>query len=518
MKKLIVLVLAALLINVTTISSFASVAPAATEVKAGETVSVVFSFEKIGGIRGTFSVTGDKIVDKIDIQVGQDFAGSYKDGVIAYFAGKPTDFVCTVNVTLLPSAVAGQQCTISFEYESTVDGKLPATPSYKYDNAIIKIGVNYDELNAQIAIAEKLNKDDYTEDSWKALEAALKDAIEAKKATTQKAVDDAAKALKDAIDALKTKPGVVVNYDELNRQISIAEKLNKDDYTEDSWKALDKALKDAIEARKATAQPAVDAAAKALEDAIAALEKKPVVNYDELNAQIAIAEKLNKDDYTEDSWKALEEALEDAIEAKKATTQKAVDDATKALKDAIDALKTKPGVVVNYDELNKQIEIAEKLNKDDYTEDSWKALEEALEDAIEARKLTAQPAVDAAAKALEDAIAALETKPVVTPVDYTELNDQIDIAEGLEKDKYTPESWAKVETALAKAIEARKSNSQADVDAATKELKAAIDALETKTVDAPDAGDVLVILPLIMLAAALVVFLVFLSKRKAENR
>jgi len=81
-----------------------------------------------------------------------------------------------------------------------------------------------------------------------------------------------------------------------------------------------------------------------LKDAIAALEEKPVVpavDYTELLAQIEIAEGLNKDDYTAETWAALEEALEKAIAAKNATTQAEVNAAAKALKDAIAALKIK---------------------------------------------------------------------------------------------------------------------------------------------------------------------------------
>lgn len=134
---------------------------------------------------------------------------------------------------------------------------------------------------------------------------------------------------------------------ELNNQISIAENLKEDEYTADSWKVLEEKLAEAIEARKATTQAAVDAAAQALKDAIAALEKKIVINYDELNKQIDIAQKVNKNDYTDDSVKVLEAKLAEAIEARKATTQAEVDAAAKALENAIKALKLKAPKFVN---------------------------------------------------------------------------------------------------------------------------------------------------------------------------
>ncbi|MBE6788372.1 MAG: hypothetical protein E7539_01770 [Ruminococcaceae bacterium] len=86
-------------------------------------------------------------------------------------------------------------------------------------NAVVKIKLfdtnvtelDLTELNAQIAIAEGLDKDDYTADSWAKVADALAKAIEARKATTQKAVDAAATALKDAIATLKLKAPVFVD-------------------------------------------------------------------------------------------------------------------------------------------------------------------------------------------------------------------------------------------------------------------------------------------------------------------
>ena len=65
-----------------------------------------------------------------------------------------------------------------------------------------------------------------------------------------------------------------VDLTELNRQIAIAEAINKDKYTDETWKAVEETLADAIEARKATIQAVVDKAANALAKAIEALELK----------------------------------------------------------------------------------------------------------------------------------------------------------------------------------------------------------------------------------------------------
>ena len=461
MKKVFVLLLSVLLISTTFVTAFASVAPAATETKAGEIVTVEFSYDNIAGIYGTFTISGDAIIKDTVFTASSSFAGNYnkKDGIIAYYADNAQKFVATLKVLITDTAVAGQEAKITLKYETTVDGKLPTTPDYKYDYATIKIGVDYTELNKQIAIAEGLDENTYTEESWKALEDALKSAKDAKNSTSQDVVDAAAKALEKAIEGLKVKPEVKVDYTELNKQIAIAEGLDESKYTEESWKKLEDALKDAKEAKNSTSQDVVDKAAKDLADAIAALEKKPVV-------------------------------------------------------------------LVDYTELNAQIDAAEKLNKEDYTEESWKALEDALKDAKDAKNSDSQDVVDAAAKALKDAIAALETKPEditpVEPVDYEELRELIDVANGLNADDYTAKSWAKFEAALEKAIAALSADNQDDVDAAFAELKEAMEALKVKDTEtdteSPATEEVLMILPLFLIIAALVVLFVYVSKKKVYSK
>lgn len=74
---------------------------------------------------------------------------------------------------------------------------------------------------------------------------------------------------------------------------------------------------------------------------------------------------------------------------------------------------------------------------------------------------------------------ATEPKPTVpeVTVDYTELNSQISVAQGLEQGKYTTDSWTALQSALTDAQAALKSKNQSVVDAAAETLKNAIAAL-----------------------------------------
>ena len=97
-----------------------------------------------------------------------------------------------------------------------------------------------------------------------------------------------------------------------------------------------------------------------------------------------------------------------------------------------------PGaVIVNKSKLNKAITDAEAIDPDAYTPESVAALNEAVAAAktVQADEAATQEAVNAAAKAVNDAIAALEAKPV--PVDKTALGEAITAAEAVDTAPYT---------------------------------------------------------------------------------
>ena len=135
-----------------------------------------------------------------------------------------------------------------------------------------------------------------------------------------------------------------------------------------------------------------------------------------LRAAIEAAQALQQDAYTESSWAKLAEALTQAVAVNDnaAATQSEVDAAKNALNAALDALEQKP--VVDKQALQAAVDAANALNREDYTESSWTELAKALEQATAVLNDEAadQTAVDEAADALQNAIAALEKKPVRT--------------------------------------------------------------------------------------------------------
>ena len=150
------------------------------------------------------------------------------------------------------------------------------------------------------------------------------------------------------------------------------------------------------------------------------ISEAPVVDKLALLKAIWQAQALNEEDYTAESWADLEEALAaaEAVYADPAATQEEVDAATAALRAAIDALELAdvPAGDVDKSELKKAIILAEGLKEGNYTEYSWNALEEALEDAkaVFADPDATQAEVDAATAALKAAIAGLKVRGVET--------------------------------------------------------------------------------------------------------
>ena len=142
--------------------------------------------------------------------------------------------------------------------------------------------------------------------------------------------------------------------------------------------------------------------AKAIEDAIKVLEYKGA-NYSKVDEAIAKAKALNKDNYKD--FSAVEAAVNAVVRDKNITEQSKVDAMAKAIEDAIAALQYKDA---DYTKVDAAIAKANALNKGNYKD--FTAVEAAVNAVARGKNITQQAEVDAMAKAIEDAIAALQYK------------------------------------------------------------------------------------------------------------
>ncbi|MBE6939733.1 MAG: hypothetical protein E7457_02785 [Ruminococcaceae bacterium] len=133
---------------------------------------------------------------------------------------------------------------------------------------------------------------------------------------------------------------------------------------------------------------------------------------------------------------------------------------------------SEPVVQIDYSELNKQIDAANKLSAEGYTDASWAALKDALNKATSMRSSKSQADVDQAAKDLAAAIAAL------AKVDYTALKQAIEKTETLLTNEKIGGQLKDLLTALESSKGLLTSGDQGAVDAAAKSLEDLLLALQ----------------------------------------
>ena len=257
------------------------------------------------------------------------------------------------------------------------------------------IPADYTAVDAAIGKVNALNKDEYKD--FTAVEAAVNAVVRGKNITKQSEVDAMAKAIEDAIAALQYKDA---DYTKVDAAIAKANALNKDNYKD--FSAVEAAVNAVVRDKNITEQSAVNAMAQDIEKAIAALQYKDA-DYTKVDAAIAKANALNKDNYKD--FTGVEAAVNAVARGKNITQQAEVDAMAKAIEDALSALQYKDA---DYTKVDAAIAKANALNKNDYKD--FSGVECAIRAVARGKNITQQAEVDAMAKAIEDALAALQYK------------------------------------------------------------------------------------------------------------
>ena len=270
-------------------------------------------------------------------------------------------------------------------------------PTFGWDDR--NVSADYSTVDEAIKKAEALNADLYS--NYSDVTAAIEAVDRNKSKAEQSEVDAMAKAIEDAIKVLEYKGA---NYSKVDEAIAKANALKKDDYRD--FSGVETAVKAVVRDKNITEQSEVDAMAKAIEDAIAALQYKDA-DYTKVDAAIAKANALNKDNYKD--FTGVEAAVNAVTRGKNLTEQTEVDAMAKAIEDAIAALQYKDA---DYTKVDAAIAKANALKKDDYKD--FSGVETAVKAVVRGKNITEQSEVDKMAKAIEDAIAALEKKPAST--------------------------------------------------------------------------------------------------------
>ncbi len=247
-----------------------------------------------------------------------------------------SDSITSENSLTDPNKVDVQTSTIVAEKNQVIT--LP-----KHSFVKIKIVNKIDKSNLQNKVDEiaSLNKDHYT--NYDSITNAYNHANEVlnDKFASVKDVKNAFDALVKAQNDLVLKKA---DYSKVNAAIEKANSLNKDEYKD--FSKVEEAMNAVVKDKDITKQAEVDAMADAIENAIAKLEKKEVVNKDALEAAISKKPAKEENAYTKASWEAYQEALKKAeeVNANANATQKDVDAAKDALLEAMQGLKENPAL------------------------------------------------------------------------------------------------------------------------------------------------------------------------------
>ena len=318
---------------------------------------------------------------------------------------------------------------------------------------------DYTEVNKALSEIEKLNPEHYT--NYEVVEQALAEVEKGLRISQQAEVDAMAVALNAAIGQLNVKPA---DYSKVDAALaSMPADISM--YTPETKAALIAAVTSVVEGLDITKQAEVDAMAKAIEDAVAGLK---LVEADYSKVDEALAKVPSDKDIYED-FSAVDAAVESVVRGLPKAQQATVDAYAKAIEESIAALVLK---AADYTAVEEAIASAEALVKDNYKD--FAGVKAAIEAVVEGLDITKQAEVDAYAKAIEDAIEALELKEA----DYSEVYEIIEMVHTLDKELY--ENFEVVEEAIKAVVEGLDITKQDEVDAMADAINAAVAALKVK--------------------------------------
>ena len=347
------------------------------------------------------------------------------------------------------------------------------------------------DLKAVVDGAKEIveNKDSYTKDSYEVFETALNaaKAVLEKEESTQEEVNNAKIALLDAQNKLVKKADITT----LKEAIAKAAEIKEEEVTPSSWErvqaakaAAEKVVADFEKDETSVTQSQIDAAAKALQDALDSVQKR--ADFTALQEAVDRISKLQLDGYTEESVKVLKDALKEAeaVLEEQEATQNTVDEMLTKLLAAEEAL-TKEETIEKAD-----LEDLTNYAKAQQSKEEYKYLVPVVKERFEKALAEAETIYGKADATQEEVNVAYDKLlQMVHYLDFTgnseSLKVLVDAAKGLNEKLYTEKSWAVFEDALTKAeaVLADTNALQEEIDAAREALHKAMDQLVKVPVD-----------------------------------
>lgn len=295
-RKLIAFLIVLSIMLTTATAAFAAGSGTGTY-EAGSSVTVSFNYANEVGVNGTITFSNPGIfvedVNKLTPVMTPSTAlyNPQKHMWIGDLAA-PGTISISFNLTIKDTAKAGETCTITHKYTVSIDNGMDVS----------------EERTESVTITVKA------------------------KPVTPKPTEP------KPTEPKPTQPSVKIDYTELNEQIDVASGLNMGKYTAESWNAVADALAKAKALKNSKDQAAVDAAAKALEAAIAALVE---MDYSKLVAAMDKVTELTTNDELADLFRQLFEANAEGKQLLSSGDQAAVDAGAAKIQDLLDKIAAK---------------------------------------------------------------------------------------------------------------------------------------------------------------------------------
>ena len=223
---------------------------------AGEITASTLTIQNCYVYQATLSTVGNAVPQGTGVFAGNLWGGSTIADTNCFFGACGTT----------ENAGTASEKTEEFR-NGTVAGLLGEAFAQVGDYPKINGPADYSSVDAAIAKANALIKDDYKD--FSSVETAINSVVQGKTLAEQSEVDAMAKAIEDAIAALQYKNA---DYTKVDEAIAKANALNKDNYKD--FSAVEAAVNAVVRGKNITEQAEVDAMAKAIEDAINALDWK----------------------------------------------------------------------------------------------------------------------------------------------------------------------------------------------------------------------------------------------------
>ena len=224
---------------------------------AGEITDSTLTIQNCYVYQATLSTVGNAVPQETGVFAGNLWGGSTIADTDCFFGA------CGITKN---AGTAGEKTEEEFR-NGTVAGLLGEAFAQVGDYPKINGPADYSSVDAAIAKANALIKDDYKD--FSSVETAINSVVQGKTLAEQAEVNAMAKAIEAAIAALQYKDA---DYTKVDAAIAKANALIKDNYKD--FTGVEAAVKAVVRDKNITEQSEVDAMAKAIEDAINALDRK----------------------------------------------------------------------------------------------------------------------------------------------------------------------------------------------------------------------------------------------------